>query len=222
MADERLRKIYYVAGRLFNRKLYANTQVAEIAAEAGIATGSMYTLFAGKKAVLTFVIRASLEKGYLDKELALPLQEDSPAVLQALADAYYQSFFGQEMCIANEQGDIVRPFPELMRQIFDMNAETLLATNNIESNADKLPALADAFFAAREQFFGLLEENLRLYEAAGIIRPLTHRRLHVQSIVDILTWWAMNAYVALPDQAVPRDEAREIAVGLVVRAYAAD
>jgi hypothetical protein len=53
----------------------------------------------------------------------------------------------------------------------------------------------------------------------GEIRRLEYPRVHVQSINDILTWWAMNAYIAMPDVSVPRETAREIAVDLVARAY---
>ncbi|SFS63998.1 TetR/AcrR family transcriptional regulator [Paenibacillus sp. BC26] len=219
MADERLRSIYFHAGRLFNTKRYANTKVSEIAEAAGVATGTIYNLFTSKKAILTFVIRASLEKDYLDSEIALPVEEADMKHLYSLCEKLNDRIFGDVLRITDADGSIIKSFTQMVADIFDMSADILLATGNIETNASILRELANSFFPARDQFFRIFENNLMTFMEAGEIRKLDYPRVHVQSINDILTWWAMNANIAMPEISVPRAAARDIAVDLVARAY---
>lgn len=222
MADARLRSIYFHAGRLFNTKRYANTKVSEIAAAAGIATGTIYNLFTSKKAILTFVIRAALEKDYLDSDIALPVEEADMNQLNEQFMKLHDRIFNDVLRIADATGSITKPFKQMVADIFDMSADILLATGNIETNASILRKLADAFFPAKDKFFEVFERNLTIYTEAGEIRKLDYPRVHVQCINDILTWWAMNANILMPELSVPRDAAREIAVDLVTKAYLVD
>jgi AcrR family transcriptional regulator len=218
MADPRLQSIYFAAGRLFNTKRYANTKVSEIAAAADIATGTVYNLFTSKKAILTFVIRASLEDGYLQGDISLPIPETDQALLTELFEQALQRFYNL-LAITNEKGVIQKSFVQMVSDIFDMCADSLLATNNIEHNQDILWGLAKVFFPARDRFFQLIEQNIKLYMNSGEIRQLEYPQVHLQSIVDVLTWWAMNAYIAMPDVSIPRETAKKIAVDLLAHAY---
>lgn len=219
MSDPRLHSIYMAAGRLFNRRGYADTKVSEIAAEAGIATGSVYNLFTGKKSILTFVIRASLETGYLDSDMALPIEEADSSLLMRLWKQAYDKIANHILKITGPDGTINRSFVQMVSDLFDMSADYLLAFGNIERNADLLRELADAFLPARIEAFVTVEKNLKLYEEAGEIRKIDYSLVHVQSILDILTWWAMNAYIAMPEVSVPREIAKKIAVDLLSHAY---
>lgn len=222
MADARLFSIYFHAGRLFNTKHYANTKVSEIAAAAGVAIGTIYNLFTSKKAILTFVIRASLEKDYLDSDIALPIEEADMNHLNELCVKLHDRIFNDILRIVDADGSIIKRFEQMVSDTFDMSADILLATGNIETNASILRELADVFFPAKDKFFQVFEHNLTIYMEAGEIRKLDYPRVHVQCINDILTWWAMNANILMPDISVPRDAAREIAVDLVARAYVID
>lgn len=222
MADTRLHSIYFHAGRLFNTERYANTKVSEIAAAAGVATGTIYNLFTSKKAILTFVIRASLDKDYLDSDIALPIEEADMNHLKEHWLKLHDRVFNDVLIIADANGSIIKPFKQMVSDIFDMSADILLATGNIETNASILPELASTFFPAKNRFFEVFEENLTKYMETGEIQKLDYPRIHVQCINDILTWWAMNANILMPDMSIPRDAAREIAVDLVTRAYIID
>ncbi len=222
MADPRLRSIYFNAGRLFNSKRYANTKVWEIAKASDIATGTVYNLFTSKKAILTFVIHASLDRDYLDSEIELPVGEADMKLLVDLSNRTYNSFFDNVLRVADENGKIIKSFRQLITEMFDIHADTLLATGNIETNAAILPELARIFFPMRQRYFLAMEKALMLYAEAGEIRKIEYPLVHVQSIIDISTWWAMNAYIAMPNLVVPREKAREIAVDLITRAYLND
>lgn len=218
MADSRLHSIYFHAGRLFNTKRYANTKVSEIAASSGIATGTVYNLFASKKAILTFVIRASLDKEYLDGDIELPVEEADTKLLLELW-ARLNDRLNHIIQVTGDGEDGTKGFSQIISELFDFHADVLLGTNNIEHNADILRELADVFFPALERFYKDMECMLKFYMEAGEVRQLEHLQVHIQSINDILTWWAMNAYIAMPEVSVQRETARDIAVDLVARAY---
>lgn len=213
--DPRLKDIYFHAGRLFNTKRYTNTKVSDIAKAAGIATGSIYNLFKGKKAILTFVIRVSFDKEYLTGDIAIPIKEEDPQFLLKL----FREYLKNSHFIRNVGGEVHYGFVDYISDLFDIHADILLATNNIEHNADLFPELADEFFRIKEGHFSEMENMLVAYMNAGEIRQLSYPRVHIQCITDILTWWAMNAFIALPDISVPRETAKKIAVDLVLRAY---
>lgn len=216
MADSRLHTVYFHAGRLFNKKKYVNTKVAEIAAAAGLATGTIYNLFESKKAILTFVIRASFDSGYLDSDLSLPVKEIESKTLLNLFNRKMETFYEKIIYVNKE---INCSFIELITATFDLNADSLLATGNIETNADVLPELANAFLPLRDNFLHDVESALWRYMDNGEIRMMEYPRVHVQNIMDILTWWAMNAYITMPDISVPKETAKKIAIDLLTHAY---
>lgn len=217
MADPRLHDIYLAAGRLFNTKRYANTKVTEIAEATGIATGTIYNLFTSKKAILTFVIRASLDQGYLRTDIPLPIEEADRGLLVELFAKLHDRMSGI-LNIADADGNMRRGFEEMISDLFDFHADTLLATGNIEQNADLLRELANPFFTALTEFRQAVEDNLKFYMAAGEIRQLEYPHMHVQCIIDVLTWWAMNAYISRKIS-VPREIAKRTTVDLLTHAY---
>ncbi|MNG05882.1 hypothetical protein D3C84_890960 [compost metagenome] len=142
--------------------------------------------------------------------------------MKELFAALNDRIFNDILRITDAKGSISKRFKQMVSDIFDMSADILLATGNIETNASILRELANTFIPAKDKFFQVFEHNLTVYMEAGEIQKLDYPRVHVRCINDILTWWAMNANILMPDRSVPRDAAREIAVDLVARAYLID
>ncbi len=222
MSDVRLEKIYLEAGRLFITKGYINTKVSEIAAAAGVATGTMYNLFSGKEAILAFVIQATFDKEWLKQDISLPITQMDAAILQNSLHKVLDDIHTSIIEIKDEAGRICKDFPTFVSEIFDMCADYLLAFNNIETNAGVLEELWQEFFAARTSFYEKLQENLKCYMEVGQIRQIDYLPLHVENMIHILTWWSMNSYISMPQIEVPREVSKEIAVGMIVRAYSKD
>lgn len=219
MPDTRLEKIYIESSRLFNTKGYINTKVSEIAAAAGVATGTIYNLFSGKEAILSFIIQATLDKEWLKQDITLPIRQIDVKLLQHTLQKVLDHIDASVMQIHDEHGAIVKDFPTFISGIFDMCADYLPAFNNIETNAGILKELWQIFLPARARFYAKLADHLQCYMDAGLIHPIDYLPLHVENIVHILTWWSTNAYMSMPQLAIPREAARENGVGMVVRAY---
>lgn len=219
MNNQRLQKIYQEAGRLFNKNGYANTKMAEIAKASGIAVGTMYSSFTGKDAVLSFVIYATLDKDYLSSDITLPVKPVDSSTLIMLLRRVLDNAFDTIMKITDERGNICKDFSKLMDELFDLFADYLLAFDNIESNTGVLEELSEEYLPRKMAYFEELGNCLRLYMENGCIQKLTHISSHVTFLTDTLTWWALNSNLSIPNEPVPRNEAKEICMGIIQRAY---
>lgn len=219
MIDVRLEKIYREAGRLFNTKGYVNTKVSEIAEAAGVATGTMYNLFLGKEAILSFIIQATLDKEWLKKDISLPMKPIDTVILQDSLRKVIVHIASSVVEIKDKKGMVCKSFAEFISDIFDMFSDYLIAFNNIETNAGVLEELWQEFSLARTSFYEKFEENLKCYMEAGQIRQIDYLPLHVENMVNILTWWSINSSLRKPQIEVPCKVSKEIGVGMIVKAY---
>ncbi|MCI8541627.1 MAG: TetR/AcrR family transcriptional regulator [Erysipelotrichaceae bacterium] len=219
MYQERLQKIYLEAGRLFNKKGYANTKMAEIAKASGIAVGTMYSMFSGKDAVLSFVLYTSFHKEYLEGTLHFPLQPIPTSVLMQELQAVLDYAFAQVLCIQDEQGNIVKPFIQLISELFDLLADYLLALDNIEGNGDVLSELSSLYLPRKKQYLNDLADYLRQYSEIKQIRVVGNYVPHAHFITNTLTWWALNSNLMIPTEPILRSEAKAICIGVLERAY---
>lgn len=219
MSDVRLEKIYIEAGRLFNTKGYIYTKVSEIAEAAGVATGTMYNLFSGKEAILSFVIQATLDKDWLKQDFSLPIKQIDLAILQNSLRKVINEINSSIMKIKDEEGKICKSFSDFITNIFDMCSDYLLAFNSIEKNEGVLEELWQEFYVARTFFYEQLAENLKCYMEEGKIREFDYLPLHIENIIYTLTWWSVNSNMHMPQIEVSHEVAREIGVGMIVRAY---
>lgn len=217
MDNSRLVKIYTEAGRLFDSKGYSDTKMAEIAKASGIAVGTMYSMFTGKEAVLSFVLQATLDKSYFDREIELPIKAINVSILlNQLKDIMNRA--EEILTITNEAGIVCKDFLTLMEEIFDYFADYLLALTVIEKHAGVLEELNQEYYPAKNQYFAKLEECLNLYMREGQIVQVDYIFSHVIFLNNTLSWWAINANLSL-SQMIPRNIAKETCLGIIERAY---
>ena len=217
--NTKLLKIYSGAGRLFNQKGYANTKMAEIAKASEIAVGTMYSAFTGKDAVLSFVIYATLDKNYFSSEITFPIKPIESPKLISLLTKVIDNVFGSVLNITDSKGNICKDFMKLMDELFDLFADYLLALDNVEKNGDILEELSKIYWPQKLAYFEKLGAHLRLYMENGQIRKLTNIPPHVLFLTNTLTWWALNSNLSFPNEPIPRDEAKEICMGIIKRGY---
>ena len=73
--ENRLEYIYEAASSLFINKGYARTQMKDIASEIGLSTGMIYIYFKGKKDILNFILKCTIDKGFMQQEFTYPIDE---------------------------------------------------------------------------------------------------------------------------------------------------
>lgn len=59
--ENRLQTIYEAASSLFINKGYMRTQMKDIAKEIGLSTGMLYVYFKGKKDILDFILKCTID-----------------------------------------------------------------------------------------------------------------------------------------------------------------
>jgi len=74
--NERITLTADAAVRLFLQQGYTKTHISHIAKAAGISVGSIYLDFAGKKEIMHFILKCTMEPGFIDREFEKPITDD--------------------------------------------------------------------------------------------------------------------------------------------------
>jgi AcrR family transcriptional regulator len=223
MYQDQLKPIYKEAGFLFTVKGYSRTQISQIAKAVGIATGSMYHIFRSKRAILTFVLRCSLDKEYIDSDIIFPIEEMNTRQLTKLFHSNIEN--GLDLInICTSDGTEKPGFKDMLSNLFDLEAEYRVAFNVINANydIDCVKELASLFYSSKARMLEIFEKNINIYIKNGEVRNISYPKLHIESLTEIIAWWAMHIGDRNPDISVETSRAKEIAIDLVMRAYASD
>lgn len=215
----RLQKVCFEAGCLFNKKGYSSTKMIEIAKASDIAVGTMYSMFTGKEAILTFIIESSFDKDYFSKEILFPIKPTDPAILYIKLKEKSDFLFQSILNIQSSNGMIKKDFCTLIEELFDFFATHLIAIDNIKHNAEQLGELKKLYLPEEKKFFEKFETCLNLYIETGQIRPIDYLPLYIPFLVNTLTWWAMNSLLSVESVTIPREIAKKICLEIIQRTY---
>lgn len=194
--------------------------MAEIAKEAEIAVGTLYSMFTGKESVLTFTVLCALNKDYLSHEIALPVKTIDTSILKE----HLYRVLGEiksAIQITDENGNLCKDFMELMENLYDIFVDYMMALDNIEKNGKVLEELNSIYIPEKRRFWGEVRHFLELYMEAGQIQPIQHIPAHVEFLIKTLSWWSVNAWKRFPNANITHQEAKEIFLGIIQRAYQA-
>ncbi|MDL2289490.1 TetR/AcrR family transcriptional regulator [Clostridia bacterium OttesenSCG-928-F22] len=215
MADLRLEKVYKAASKLFIEKGFSGTQVAEIAREANVATGTMYNLFASKKAIFCFVLHGATDEAFLQQEIELPYQDEDISFAEKMMD---KSEEGIQNALDTERYP-PESFEMMLQQFYDAMKKWSDAIHLLERNFTLFPGMRQKYYGVKGRMFAKLTANMKQFTAKGDIRKVEYPELHAQNIIETLAWWAMHIKVWMPHIPVPDEKAKEIAIDNVMRMY---
>lgn len=218
MADPRLTAVYEAASFLFIRQSYERTQVSDIARQAGVATGTIYNLFAGKKAILHFVLLCTLDKAYLGNDLLLPVQEVEHGLIIRHLSRVAEDLLGQ-LEARGKNGDLSLSFSQTMTLTLDYAADYQVAFNIINDNRAVLADVREVYQGFVKRLYNVIEENLNRGIARGEVRDVDFPSLHIRSVMDHIIWWSMHMPYAVPDTAITPAEAKAVAMDILHHAY---
>lgn len=218
MADRRLQDVYDAASFLFVKQGYERTQVSEIAERAGVATGTMYNLFSGKKAILDFVLLSTFDRDYLHRDVLLPVQEVESAVLINHLSRVANDLLSQLENRASDGGPALT-FSETLGVFFDYAANYQIAFNTINDNRAALRDVEQVYRKHVNKLYKVIEDNLRLCIKRGEVRQVELPGLHIRNIIEGITWWAMHLPYQVADMNVDPAHAKQIALDVLRHAY---
>lgn len=220
MLDARITKIYEAAGRMFIQQGYSLTQIDHIVKEVGISVGSLYDLFSGKKAILKFILKCTIDPEFMDSDIKLPITEDLFENLndeiKNFLDEKDRQFFEPLARQAENYS-----FEQMLTDAYDVIQRYRIGCLIVEKNRSDCGKLFDYYQNYRKRFYNSILEFIKLYTDKGLIRKVESMELAVMFIVESMSWWAMDIrYDTFEPQDDISDElAKKTCLDTLINAY---
>jgi AcrR family transcriptional regulator len=191
---ERLAAIAAAAIEVFGRLGYRGTRTAEVAAKAGMSTGSLFTYVESKEALFHLVFPYCLR--LLPDSPELPLRTPEPGATVAL---FAQALGGVPVsCLhvalaGDEPADVAGELRGIVAEIYDTLERAWPLLSVVERCAPEIPEPETVWFGEdRADIYADLAEYLRRRAASGQLRPMpdTHMAAHV--VGEMAAWSAWH------------------------------
>lgn len=215
----RMKEISDAATRLFLQQGYAKTQISHIAKAVGVSVGTIYLDFTGKKEILHFILKCTIDPSFGEREFERPLTDDLFVGLEdeiiALFETLSNSFASH---LQKDTADY--DLESLINDAFDLLARYAVGCLFLEKNQFEFQTLARHYKAYRKQFLNTMMDYLSALIDRGKVRPLEHLDLSTTLIIEILSWWAMDVrYTSFETKEIPMELAKQICMDNIISAY---
>lgn len=156
-SDARQRQILTCAKRVFAERGFHAANVSHICAAAGIGRGTLYQYFANKRAVLTAILRETLDRirALMEKQSRAIEYPPPEQITRGAAIAVSAKQLRRVLAVVFEDSDTLRI---LLREAVGLDVEV-----------EKILAQIDA------ALIGIVQRDLERAVAAGYVRPLDAR-----------------------------------------------
>lgn len=219
--ENRLEYIYEAASSLFINKGYARTQMKDIAREIGLSTGMIYIYFKGKKDILNFILKCTIDKGFMQQEFTYPIDESLFENLDDEIDQVLIESSARFYAPLKER----RPgysFAQMVSDAYDTISRYGTGCLVIEKNMDAVGKAGRSYQEYRKIFFDQVLEYVNFYIERGEVRPMKYTELSTRLIIETLAWWGMHVMndVFQVQKNIPAEAAKEVCMDNLVSAYA--
>jgi AcrR family transcriptional regulator len=207
---------------VFGRVGFARAQMADIAKEAGVSTGTLYNYVDSKEALLLH----ALERSVID----LPPPDDLP-VTAPLWDEYLRRvraglrravrLHTLEAALATNEAPttIEAELRAVLEELYDLIARTRRGAIALERSAVDVPALAELYFGgARRDLFVHLGAYLDRRIDQGLLPAVPDLAATVRFVAESTTWFARHRQGDPGPSDFTDEAARENTVELLLRA----
>lgn len=217
--NQRINDIAEAATRLFLQQGYAKTQISHIAKAVGVSVGTIYLDFTGKKEIMHFILKCTIDPQFMEREFERPITDE---LFVGLENEIITLFETSGNAFSSHLSDRIADytFENLISDAFDILARYAVGCLFIEKNQFDFKNLAQHYMAYREKFLDTMMHYIRMFIEQGTVRPLEHLALSTTLIVEILSWWAMDIrYTSFETKDISLDLAKQICMDNIVNAY---
>ena len=205
------------ATKLFLRQGYAKTQISHIAKAAAVSVGTIYHDFVGKKEIMHYILKCTIEPEFAEQEIKRPITDELFANLDNEIIATLSA--SQEAFSARLQDDDYH-FEEMISDAFDLLLKYAAGCLFIEKNQYEFKVLAGHYNQRREQFFHTMESYIKGFIEKGEVRQVEDVALTTTLIVELLTWWTMDRkYIPYTENDVSDQMAKAVCLDNIIAAY---
>lgn len=216
---QRIQDIAGAAAVLFLRQGYSKTQISHIAKAVGVSVGTIYHDFVGKKEIMHYILKSTIQPSFREQELETPisdvhfagLEQDIVEALEASAAEFRQPL---------QRGLAGYSFEALISDAFDLLSRYAAGCLFIEKNQYDFPFLAKHYKAYRKEFLSTMAGYLKAFMEEGSVRRLEDVELTTVLIVEILSWWAMDIrYTSFETRDILPETAKKVCMDNLLSAY---
>lgn len=217
--NQRIVDIADAAARLFLQQGYAKTQISHIAKAVGVSVGTIYLDFTGKKEIMHFILKRTVDPSFADRELERPITDDLFDGLEGEIIALFEKS-ERDFAAHLQNGAADYDFETLISDAFDILAQYAVGCLFIEKNQFDFKNLAQHYLKYRKNFLNTMMRYMEVFIGQGTVRPLEHLELSAVLIIEILSWWAMDVrYTSFETKEISLDLAKRICMDNIVAAY---
>lgn len=219
MMNQRIQAISDAATRLFLQQGYAKTQISHIAKAVGVSVGTIYLDFTGKKEIMHFILKCTVDPTFANQEFERPITDELFGGLEdEIIEIFQKSGSDFEKYLEIDKSGY--SFEALISDAFDILARYAVGCLFIEKNQFDFKNLAEHYKIYRKHFLDTMVRYIERFIEQGTVRPLEHLELSTTLIIEILSWWAMDIrYTSFETRDIPLDLAKKICMDNIVTAY---
>lgn len=217
--NERIKSIAEAATLLFLRQGYARTQISHIAKAIGVSVGTIYLDFAGKKEIMHFVLKQTINPDFINREFERPITDDLFIdVENEIVSLLEQKASDFSKHLEDNAHDY--DLETLISDAFNLLSRYAVGCLFIEKNQYEFKFLAEHYKCYRKRFLDTMASYIGIFIDKGMVRSLDQLELSTVLITEILTWWAMDRrYTSFEISDIPLDLAKKICMDNILSAY---
>lgn len=206
---------------------YERTQMEDVAAEMGIAKGTLYLYVQSKEALFDLVFRHAAATEEEGNEVSFPVPTPAPgALLDVVAERIRAGQAMPTLEAALRRPDAVDLRGELegiVREIYGTLHRNRRAIKLIGVSALDMPALAELWFkGARLDLVNRLDDYLRRRSTSGTLRAVPDTAVAARLMVETISWFAVHRHWDPVPQDMDEAAAEDTVVRILVAAFAKD
>jgi AcrR family transcriptional regulator len=225
---DRFETLRHAASRVFARKGLRRARMSDVAREAGLSTGALYTYFASKEALFDWLVAHGAEPGPIAAPARLPVPAPAPGATEKhLRESIARALQLPALDAALARRRVADPRAELtaiVDELYVRIARSRVPAIVIERSALELPELFAIYFVeTRRGLFERLARYLELRTRAGHLRPLADPSVAARWLVESVTWFARHRHGDADTRGLPDEDAlRAQVVALLVAGLVPD
>ncbi|MCB8815305.1 TetR/AcrR family transcriptional regulator [Desulfosporosinus shakirovi] len=211
--------IFDAASHLFINKGYARTQMKDIAKEIGLSTGMLYVYFTGKRDILSFIMKGTIDPAFITQEFELPVCSE---IFDSLDNEIMDAFERNTKAFSAHLDNIADyPLEQMLSDAFDVISKYSIGCLVIEKNPDNLGKLTIHYKEYRRKFYDQVLSYITLYMRKGTFRKVEHPEYCTRLIIETLSWWGMHitndAFEVQKD--IPFEVSKSVCMDNLLHAY---
>jgi AcrR family transcriptional regulator len=196
-SKERLAALAEAATRVFGRLGYRGTRMADVASEAGMSSGSVFTYVESKEALFHLVFVRGF--GFLDdKALTLPLPTPLPGETAKVIEESLRAVPNpalREALRRQQPVDIAEELRGIIEERYSIQERLWPVLAVIERCAVELPEIEEFYFGQlRVGYFARFADYLEQRTASGHLRSMPDTALTARLVSESIAWFAWHRH----------------------------